>query len=83
MDRCARLQGRDGIANTTELAGALELKTQTVSHELGRLESAGLVHRAERQGQKGFFIGVPSEFWGLCRELRDNATRMLDSVPRY
>jgi predicted transcriptional regulator len=83
VEIAAKIAERDLIANATELADALDLKTQTVNHELRKLESAGLLHRTDAQGQKVFFLGAESGYWDFCRELRDNAAQMLDSVPRY
>jgi predicted transcriptional regulator len=83
VEIAAEIAQRDLIANTTELADALELHRQTVNNELRKLESAGLLHRTDAQGPKVFFVGAKSGFWDLCRELRDNATQILDSVPRY
>lgn len=79
----AEISARGLVANTAEIAEALELTPQTVNNELRKLEAAGLLQRTEPQGQKVFYVGAKSGLWALCEELQANAVQLLDSVPRY
>ena len=66
----AAIADADGVANTADLADQLGIKPQTVNHELGRLEEAGLLHRTESPERKVFLRAIDCGFWSLCQELR-------------